>query len=353
MGKFFNGKVKKDRSTLIKYGVIAAGVLLIIILFLLIAAGKNKKSNVILELKDSIDIEVNSEWPKKMDFFTKFENFDENLVTIGDFDINTVGKYTVTVSAEGQGTADITINVVDTTPPVLTVKDLEIPSGGVYEISDFWVSCEDNSGGDCIVEYDTTSTDQNGIPIDYSAFTNDGKYIVKIFAKDESGNPSEIQKANLTIGDPNGEITPEPPQVVCNFGDLTIDTNKHYYPLAVVVGDEINNCAINRDLWDSASVQTPVNNLYDTDYTRLKNQLKPALEEHFPNGAKIVAYPHYIAVLNTEIKGLVGYAIYVEVFVADAASTEQVDSDENLKLSYYIRSDKTREYEINKFDLEE
>ena len=83
MGKFFNGRVRKDRGTLIKYGIIAAGVLLIIILFVLIAAGKNKKSDVVLELKDSVDFEVNSEWPEVMDFFTKFENFDENLRKLG------------------------------------------------------------------------------------------------------------------------------------------------------------------------------------------------------------------------------------------------------------------------------
>lgn len=352
MGKFFNGKVRKDRGTLIKYGVIAAGVLLIIILFVLIAAGKNKKSDVVLELKDSIDIEVNSEWPETLDFFTKFENFDENLVTIGDFDITTIGEYTVTITAEGQGSADIIVNVVDTTPPALTLQDLEIESGGVYEISDFWLTCEDNSGGDCIVEYYTESIDQDGNPIDYSSFTEDGKYSVKIFAKDETGNASEVQTVSLTIGSGDNPIK-NPNPVVCNYGDLTVNTEKHYYPVAVIVGDEVNGCAINRDLWDSASVQNPVNDLYDSDYKRLKEQLQPSLEEAFPNGAKIVAYPHYIAVLNSEIKGLVGYAIYVEVFVADASSTEQVDSDENLKIAYYIRSDKTREYEINKFDLDE
>ncbi|MBE6148915.1 MAG: hypothetical protein E7167_05490 [Firmicutes bacterium] len=348
MGKFFNGKVRKDRGTLIKYGVIAAGVLLIIILFVLIAAGKNKKSDVVLELKESFDIEVNSEWPEKMDFFTKFENFDENLVTIGDFDITTVGEYIVTVTAEGQGSAEIKVNVVDTTPPVLTLQDLEIESGGIYEISDFLLTCEDNSGGDCIVEYYSESLDQYGNPIDYASFTEDGKYSIKILAKDETGNASDIQSVNLTIG--AGQST-EPTPAVCNYGDLTVNTNKHYYPIAVIVGDEINGCALDRDLWDNDTVQSPVNALYDADYTRLKTQLQSALEKNFPNGAKIVAYPRYISILNAEVKGLVGYAIHVKVYVADASSTGPVDSDENLKLSYYIRSDKTREYEINKFDI--
>ena len=349
MGKFFNGRVRKDRATLIKYGIIAAGVLLIIILFVLIAAGKNKNDDVILELKDEVTVEVNGEMPTVMDFFNKFENFDEELVSIEDFDITTVGSYSVTVIAEGHGEEEITVNVVDTISPQLTLRSVEIESGEEYYVYDFLDTCEDNSLGDCIVEYYSESLDQNGNPIDYSSFTEDGKYLIKIIAKDESGNTSSPVETYLTIGD--GTAEPEP--VACIYGDLTINTETHYYPIAVIVGDKVNNCALNRDLWDSASVQTPVNNFYQEDYTRLKNQLEPLIKEEFPTGAKTVVYPHYIAVLNNDLTGLVGYAVYVEVFIADYNTTEAVDSDENLKVSYYLRSDRTREYEINKFDLSE
>ena len=350
MGKFFNGKVRKDRGTLIKYGIVAAGVLLIIILFVLIAAGKNKDGDVVLELKDSIDVEVNGEWPSTLDYFSKFENFDENLVEIGDFDITTVGEYTVTVTADGQGTAEIIVNVVDTIAPELTLQNVEIETGGIYAIEDFIDTCTDNSDGECIVEYYSESIDQNGNPIDYSSFTADGKYLIKIIAKDESGNTIEPPKeAQLTIG--TGETQVQP--TVCNYGDLTVNTETHYYPIAVVVGDQNANCALNRDLWDSASVQNPVNRFYEEDYTRLKNQITEILKEEYPNGAKIVAYPHYIAVLNADLRGLVGYAIYVKVYVADSSTTEQVDSDENLKVAYYLRSDRSRDYEVNKFDLAE
>lgn len=350
MGKFFNGRVRKDRGTLMKYGIIAAGVLLIIILFILIAAGKNKKSDAILELKDSVDIEVNSEWPEVLDFFTKFENFDESLVEIGDFDITTVGEYTVTITAEGHGSEDIIVNVVDTTAPELVLQDVEIPSGGEYDIEDFIESCSDNSEGECIVEYYTEALDQDGNPIDYSSFTKDNKYLIKIIAKDESGNTTQPQDIYLTIGE--GETPTQP--IACSYGDLTVNTETHYYPLAVVVGDQNTGCALNRDLWDSASVQTPVNTFYENDYKRLQTQLKDdVLKVNFPNGAKIVAYPHYIAVLNNDLSGLVGYAIYVKVFIADSTSTDQVDSDENLKIAYYLRIDGTREYEVNKYDLGE
>ncbi|MBQ6841405.1 MAG: hypothetical protein IJO63_04760 [Bacilli bacterium] len=350
MGKFFNGKVKKDRGTLIKYGVIAAGVILIILLFVLIAAGKNKKSDIVLELKETITFEVNSDWPEADVFFTKIENFDTNLISFTDFDISTVGEYTVTVTAEGQGSEDVTVNVVDTTAPVLELQDLVIPTGGSYSIQDFFLNCEDNSDKECFLEYDTTAIDQNGNPIDFSAYTADGKYVIKIIAKDETGNATEPQSVNLTIGN-ESSVTPLPSN--CSYGDLTVNTDTHNYPIAVIVGDEINGCALNRDLWDSASVQTPVNDFYKKDYERLETQLKPVLKEEYPNGAKIVAYPHYVAVLNKDLKGLVGYAIYVKVYAADSTSDAQVDSDANLILSYYLRSDKTREYDVNKFKLDE
>ncbi|MBE6155751.1 MAG: hypothetical protein E7164_03235 [Firmicutes bacterium] len=351
MGKFFNGKVRKDRGTLIKYGIIAAGVLLIIILFVLISAGKNKNKDVVLELNEVVTVEVNGEYPAIKDYFSKFENFDEKLVDITDFDITTVGEYTVTVTAEGYGSEDITVNVIDTTAPELVLKNVEIESGDTYYIEDFIHTCEDNSNTECIVEYYTESFDQTGNPIDYSSFTEDGKYLIKIIAKDESDNTSDPKDVYLTIGNDEQPVEPEP--VTCTYGDLTINRETHYYPIAVVVGDQINNCALNRDLWDSATIQAPVKTFYQNDYERLKIQIKAELEKEFPKGAKIVAYPHFIGVLNAELKGLVGYAVYVKVYVAPADTSGQVDSDENLRLAYYLRSDKTREYEINKYNLAE
>lgn len=355
MGKFFNGKVKKDRGTLIKYGVIAAGIVLIILLFVLIAAGKNKNNNVVLTLKDTVTFEVNSEWPTAEDFFAEIENFDINEITFSDFDITTVGEYTVTITAGDQGSDEITVNVVDTTAPNLEIKDVTIPSGGVYEIVDFLVSCDDNSGDECILEYDSTSIDQNGNPIDFGSYTEDGQYTIKIVAKDPTGNITEAKAVKLLIGDGSSEQGPEGPKnpTVCQYGDLTINTDNHPYPVAVIVGDEINGCALNRDLWDSASVQTPVNNFYMDDYKRLESQLRDVLKAEYPNGAKIVAYPHYIAILNKDVTGLVGYAIEVNVYVADYESEGAIDKPENLLMSYYLRSDKTRDYSVNEYSIPE
>lgn len=349
MGKFFNGKVKKDRGTLIKYGVIAAGIILIILLFSLIAAGRNKKSNVVLELKETVQFEVNSEWPSVDQFFNKIENFDKDLITIGDFDITTVGTYNVTVSADGQGDADITVEVVDTTVPEIVLNDVIIESGEIYSIEDFVESCEDNSGSECIIEYYTESLDQHGNPIDYSAFENDGKYLIKIIAKDESGNATEPKDIYLTIGNENAL-----PPTACQYGNLEYNKVIHTYPIAVIVGDQNSKCALNRDLFDNSTIQKPVEILKNKDYDRLKKQLTPILQDQYPNeSATTTVFPEYIAVLNAEQKGLVGFALQVKVYVAPKSYEGAIDTNNNLALSYYVRSDGTRDYEVNIFDIEE
>ena len=348
MGKFFNGRVKKDRSTLIKYGTIAGGILLIFILFIIIAAKNSKHNNAVLELKESIDIEINSELPEKMDFFTKFENYDESLISIewNGLDTSKVGEYTVTIRAE-KGSEDVTVNVIDSTAPVLKLKDVTIDVGDTYEIEQFVESCTDNSNETCIYEYYKESIDQQGNPIDYSNFTEENTYLIKIIAKDESGNSTPVQDARLIIGSGVAKDAS-----ACTYGDLSVSNVRVDYPMAVIVGDQNNQCALSKDLWNSSSVQSPVNKLYQTDYNNLKIELKDILTKKNYPSARIVAYPHYIAILNDDLQGLVGYAIYVKVYIVTSDYTGQIDSDENLILAYYLNSDLSRDYEINKYNLD-
>lgn len=353
-GKFFNGKVKKDHSRMIKYILLGAGIILIIILFILISLGKKNKT-VYLELKSVIDVEVNSEKLKTEEFFNKLKNYDVDKITIGDYDITKIGTYEVEISTPDQGSQKITVNVVDTTPPDLKVKDLTVKSGATYKIEDFIESCKDNSNEECIVEYYDKSLDEEGNIVDYSKFSKDGKYIIKVIAKDNSDNLTKPIDVNLIIGEEKEE-TPQPPveePITCTYGDLTINTTLYNYPIAVIVGDQNKKCAINRDLWDSKEIVESVNNFYNTDYQRLKKQMELVLEKNYPYGTSIVAYPQYSAILNEAGTGLVGYGIYVTVYVSDARIQEKVDQQKNLKLAYYINSDGSREYKTNVFNIAE
>lgn len=350
MGRFFNGKVKNDKSSLIKYGVIAAGVLLIIIILIMIVSNAGKSKGV-LTLNPVTEVEVNTELPDKTKFFKEISDFDENDIEIdyNDADISVVGSYTVTISAKGRGSEDVELKVVDTTAPELSVKALTINYGDSYYVEDFVNACTDNYDKECIIEYYTGSVDQHGNVINYSSFQEAGTYKIMIIAKDENGNTSDPQTTDLVIQkDGEGPIVP----VDCNYGNLEISEDISY-PVAVIVGDKTSQCAIDRNVWDKKEVQKPVNEFYNSDYERLQTQLAKTLEEEYPDGAKIVAYPHYIAVLNKDLTGLVGYAIYVKVYVAAGDEKGNIDTTENLKLAYYLKDDKTRQYDVNVFDIEQ
>lgn len=348
MGKFFNGRVKNNRETLVKYGIIIGGAILIIILLMLIVNANNKKNKPVFELKQAVDVEINSNYPEPIDYFSKFDKYDINDITVNtDYaDITKVGNYTVTLTAKNGAQGEVILNVVDTTAPVLVTKEVVLETAASYSPEDFVLSCEDNSKDVCIIEFYKSSQDQNGNIIDYSTFTDQGTHTVKLVAKDNEGNITEATDATLVIGNANVQK----PVVECNYGDLSIPDYVKY-PIALIVGDEENNCALNRDLWDSETTQNLVNELYNTDYKKLQSEISPLIEKEFPNGANIVVYPNYVSVLNKEAKGLIGYAIYVKVYVADATKDEKVDVAKNLKLEYYINPDKTRQYKVNTYKL--
>lgn len=351
MGKFFNGQVKKDRTTLIRYIIIGCGVFFIILLFILIAAKSNKPpSNVVLTPKDSLTLEVNSNWPEAVDFFDKIENYDTDdlSVTYNDLDMAKVGEYTVTLNADGYNSVDVKVKVTDTKPPELTLRELQINYGDVYKIDDFVVYCEDNSKELCTIDYYQKSQDQNGMLIDYSSFTQEGTYLIKIVAKDESGNETEVKETKLTIGQGTSPVTP----TNCIYGGLNVSSSNVDYPIAVIVGDQLSNCALNRDLWDDKNgVQEPVDKFFNDDYAALKTDIDATLKTEFPKGAKIIVYPTYKAVLNDEAKGLVGYGIHVVVYIASQDYADNIATEENKVLEYYIKPDHTRQYIVNKYNL--
>lgn len=245
----------------------------------------------------------------------------------------------------------------DDKAPELEVKDFEIEAGKRYYVEDFIESCSDNSGEACTIEYYSDSKDQDGNAIDYSKYTEAGNYLIKIIAKDENGNVTEPKSVNLKLTDASGNPpTPEPnpnpdPTVECKYGDLSYDEKISTYPIAVIVGDEQNNCALNRDLWDNDDVQKPVVELYKRDLEKLKTDFNKIYETKYPNGAHTYIYQDFKAVLNKENKGLVGYAVYVKLYASEANLSIDKSTAENLIAEYYLKSDGSREYIQNPYNI--
>lgn len=355
MGKFFNGKVKKSRESLVKAILIILGILAVFIIVLLVIKLNAKRNQPQMLIKDKVVVEVNSKLPEKTDYFQKIKKIKENDITIDDSQINIseIGEYSAIINVKGYNTFNTIVSVIDSTAPDLKLQNLTINSGESYSLEDFIINCEDNSNKGCNISYAYDVQDQDGNIIDFSKYTHDGTYVIQIQASDNSGNKTDNLKTTLTIGNKqnNGEEKPpkdEPVETECKYGSLETDVK---YPIAVIVADNVNNCPLDRNLWDDDNVQKKVDELYKEDYDRLKEQMTPILNTQYPKGAKLFVYPHYVAVWNKELTGLVGYAIYVKVYVADSSYSDAMEKDENLKIEYYINSDKTRKYYTNEFKL--
>lgn len=351
MGKFFNGKVKKDRTSLIKYTIIGIGIFVIIILFIIIAVRGNGNSNssdaeLVLK-KDGVTIEIYDEYPQATDFFKTIDKYDYSDSLVANYDEcdnSKVGTCKVKITGTDIDPIKTKLHIVDTTPPELEVQELYLEVGETYKPEDFVSYVEDNSMTEVTILFYESDEDEYGDPIDYSSYTEDGTYKIKIYAKDENGNSTNPQETVLVIG--NGVNTG-----TCEYGNLTIDDKQVNFPIAVIVGDEETGCALNKDLWDDATTQIPANDMYNAEYNRLKSQMTSVLKEHYPNGANIKVKPSFITVLNKSNKGLVGYGIYIKVYIG--ASGQQIDVDENLVMSYYLKPDGTRQYTQNKYNVEQ
>ena len=357
MGKFFNGQVRRSRTTLVRYVIIGCGIFFIIVLFILIAIKNKKKPEVILEPKDSFIIEINSEKPKVTDLFDNIQNYDTNLLSVdyGYLDTSKVGEYEVTLNAEGFNAAKVMVIVKDTKPPVLILRELKIKAGDAYVLDEFVESCTDNSNTQCVIEYY-----QDAYYTDYSSYTEEGTYPIKIIAKDETGNPTNPQETKLVI-EGNGAVDPGPVEpepgpenpIECKYGNMTV-TNQRY-PMAVVVGNKKDDCAIDRNLWDDKDTQEPATQFLKTDLDNLKKdeKFKSYVDTNFHEvDTNIVVKSDFIAIYNDDATGLVGYGIYVEIYLSARNDSGQADAEENKILSYYLKSDYSREYITNKCNLD-
>ena len=350
MGKFFNGQVRRNRATLIKYIVIGCGIFFIILLFILIGAKSRKKNNnVVLTPKESLTIEVNSEKPKPIDFFEPdgIKNYDTNLLSVDYLDLDTskIGEYEITLNAEGYNSVKIPVYVKDTKPPVLILRELKINYGESYVLDEFVESCIDNSNTDCVISY---YQDNN-----YSSFYEPGTYTVKIVAKDESGNAADVQETRLIIEGNEVEIPGPGTPTECVYGNMTVSDQR--YPMAVVVGDQTNDCAIDRNLWDDKDTQEPASKFLKQDLETLKQdaKFKSYIDTNFhETDTNIVVKSDIIGIYNDAASGLVGYGIYVEIYISARSDTTQADAPEKLVLSYYLNADYTRHYITNKCNLD-
>ncbi len=344
--KFFYNHVYNTKRTITNIIIIGACIIGVIICFIITAnfQGEDESfSEGELYLKKETTIEVNEDYTTEI-FFSKIENVDLSKIKVSypaNFDKAKPGTYEITLNIDNKNyTTNLVI--VDTTKPVLALKEYTITPNSSYTANDFVQNCTDNSKKSCQIEFYQNGVDEEGNSVDYSKYKEEGTYPIKISAKDEAGNEI-IVETKLNIKKNAQTVTPEEPEdptqpeqpVQCKYGDLEYD--KELYPIvAVMVGS--NGCAVSLNLYKDETTMAELNKLMDTetlklqrDFSALNLEEVPALNRNVP------------VVVNKSGSGVVGYALQMIVTV--------VHNGEEIITEYYVNSEGKRVFVQNPYNL--
>ncbi len=325
--KFFNKKVYNKRKNILSIVIISICVVGIIASFIITSTLTNRTpEDAVIKIKNTIYIDLFGDVPNDEVFFEELKNVDEDKIEIDFEDIDTekVGKYDIEVKVYNKK-YDVTVEVIDEVAPELVLKDLNISNEETYKASDFVEKCSDNSKEKCDISFYSDGVDQNGNKVDYSKYSTNGTYEIKISASDESGNQT-VLSTKLII---NNDATTE----TCAYGNLEYDQAN---TLAYIVGS--NNCAIDLNLYQDESMRKPVIDIAETETNKLKTDINsiPDLTENLTINREINA------ILNNTGNGLVGYTLMFEV----------LESDGTLVVKYYINLEGNRVYVENPLGIQ-
>jgi hypothetical protein len=329
--KFFYNKVYNPRKKIISYTIIGVALIGIVLCFWISKNFRTNDSNAVIKLRDSVSVEVNSSLPDKTVYFQELSGVKEDNINVNtdQVDLSKVGDYNVKITISNQD-YNVTLKVIDSTGPTLKLKDVTIAVGGSYTYEDFVDSCKDNSNEDCLVGFYTSGTDQDGNVIDYSKYKDKGTYEIKIIAKDNNDNQT-IQSAKLYIGEQSSTTTNN--NSSCKYG--TLDYNEDKFTITSFVGD--NGCALDLNLYHDENIRQNIVSIADTETKKIQSEVNniSGIE------GTLTVNRNINAVLNKDAIGFIGYSLYIQV----------VDSNSKVIVSYYLKTDGTRVYDENPYNL--
>lgn len=337
-GKFFNQRVKGSSNNNMKAYMIVGGCILIIFIVVIIivsVGGDDNSPDAVIEVQDSISVEINGDLPDNTDFFSELQNVKEDDIDVdySGVDMSKLGSYDVTITVNNHEYTS-TLNVIDETAPELTTKDLTINIGQTYNAEDFVDTCTDNSGEECVIEFYENGRDQDGNLIEYGSYLAEGTYQIQIIASDSSENATQPQTATLIIGEGGGTVDPS----TCRYGGSEYDSNT--YILGVNVTN--NGCALDLNLYHEESTQQAAKDLAETDTEKLQKEIYNLnIDKNIIKNLTQRINP----VLNTTGTGLVGYT--VEMIL----TLEYTDGTTEVVERYFLDQNGKRTYSINKYNL--
>ena len=157
--------------------------LFIFLLIFLAGCSKVEEEKKVDNIKDDLDSEIvenlTFEYKEKVylyDLFKKTDNLNQENTLL---DTSSLGEKKVSVNYKDSGIKDITYKVLDTTPPVINVKNMTITVGSSIDFLSKMM-CGDNYDRELNCE----------VTGDYD-FNKVGTYNLKVTAVDNSGNKTE------------------------------------------------------------------------------------------------------------------------------------------------------------------
>lgn len=338
--KFFYNKVYNTKKTITNAIIIGVCVIGVIVCFIFVSnfqVENTQEKNSNITIKNEVTVEINENFENSI-FFSKTNNFDINDAKINysiDYDISKIGKYTATITINEKN-YDVIINVVDTKIPELTLKTLNIENGKSYTANDFVENCTDNSKQECKISFLQDAEDTEGNKVDYSKFTKEGTYQIKIVAEDEAGNQT-IKETNLIIGNQKTNVTtPDNSSTnTCKYGDNLYD--KDNYLIAVDV--TTNNCAISLDLYKDDNYTKNINKLMDAETTSIKKDV-----EALNLTGTLALNRKVTAIINTTGNGIVGYELKMTVTITNNEKSETI-------VEYKVNNNGKRIFITNPYNL--
>lgn len=333
--KFFYNRVYNTKRTIINLVIIGVCIIGVIICFIITSNFQGENHNTpegALSIKQETTIEVNEKYTNEI-FFSKIENVDVNDINISypdNFNVSKPGEYQIKITINEKD-YDSKLVVVDTTKPTLTVKEVTIEQNKSYSATDFVNKCEDNSKSDCKIEF-YKGVDEEGEKVDYSSFTKEGTYTIKIAASDESGN-QVVEETKLTIG--KKKPVEEKPIINCKYGNNKYDTDNYLVAIDVTS----NGCAVSLDLYKDESMTAEINKLMNSETTKIKKDVEALkLDGTLALNRKVTA------VVNTTGDGIVGYELRMTVKITKNGNSETV-------ADYRINSKGKRSFIANPYKL--
>lgn len=328
--KFFNKRINSKKRNIINcviIGICITGVILCC--FITQSFSKNKTTEdveIIVSLQEKVSIDLGTESPSSDIFFLDLSGVSEEEISIdySNVDFNTLGEYTVLITVLEE-TYEVVLNIVDASAPTLILTNVAIEVGQTYNYMDFVSTCTDNTDEPCEIKYYEGSLDQQGNPLDYSTYKEEGTYTIIITATDVNGNIT-YQTTTLTIGTEPNQSTE------CSYG--TSDYNKANILTYSVAN---NGCAISLDLYQNSTIREPMDSIADTE----SEKIKVLIDQISGLKTNIVINRSINAIINETGNGFVGYSLYMEVS----------DSSGSIIVSYYLNESGTRIYIENPYNI--